>query len=119
MPRLPRRLAFDAGLGFRDALRVAAARRRIQISSSFSIWDLKGGIWSPAPSRMLRKISPSVVPFLYSLGDVRSVASAITASSALPSVPWQPVQLNAPYSRLPSERPHALFWYGLITSGLP
>src|SRR6202000_32843 len=64
---------------------------RSQVCCSFRV-SLNGGIWLPAPSRMLRKSSPSVVPSLYPLGSVRFVASAMTASSALPSSPWQPVQ---------------------------
>src|SRR5262245_41673935 len=47
---------------------------------------------APAPSLMLLKISPSVVPFFQSFGDVRSVASATTSTRAFPSVPWQSVQ---------------------------
>ena len=50
---------------------------------------------SPAPSRMLRKISPSETPLLKAPGEVRSVASATTSTWALPSGPWQGVQYRA------------------------
>ena len=53
---------------------------------------MKLGIPSPAPSRMLRKISPSEVPLFQTFGEVRSVALATTSTVAFPSLPWQGVQ---------------------------
>src|SRR6266404_3730722 len=68
---------------------------RCQMSCSWLICDLKDGMLAPAPSRMLRKICPSALPFRQPLGSVRSVASATTSTCDFPSLPWQPVQFRA------------------------
>ena len=64
----------DCGLGRPESgQRFSMKLTRCQMSSWDFSWSLKAGIEAPWPSRMLRKISPSVMPLLKAFGSDKSL----------------------------------------------